>query len=130
MRLRGPHSPPLPRTRRADPPGAPASGAGLYEKDSRSIKLLVWTIVLIDVASIAVNGEQMFHYGTNQQRDFWSVYIGPPPSPPCDLPTQPLERRSADCPLLDGPPRSPVRPIDAVPCVIGLHPSVPNAQPD
>lgn len=59
--------------------------ADLYAKDPRSTKLLVWTVVILDIANTAMNAEQIFHYGTDQHRDFYSVAISeafsrsPPP---------------------------------------------------
>ena len=71
------HAPPSSARPLANPRFAPLLSvpADLYANDALSTKLLVWCVVLLDVANTAMNGEQLFHYGTDQHRDFYSVAI-------------------------------------------------------
>lgn len=43
--------------------------------------MFVWLVLVLDLTITGMNAEQMFHYGTSQHRDYWSVAISKPTTP-------------------------------------------------
>ncbi|ORY89064.1 hypothetical protein BCR35DRAFT_300856 [Leucosporidium creatinivorum] len=47
----------------------------LYRKDTRRTQIILWLVVILDTASMAVNWAENFIYGTRQRRDAETLYM-------------------------------------------------------